>query len=249
MAKLRAQDIQMIVQTLPRDVKALLKETAGRVFLAGGAIRARITGEPVSDYDLWGQSKQDLGQRAELFAAKRGVRLMSTANAHTILTEGRTPVQFITRWVFDRPEECVHSFDFTIAGAAIWYEAGTPGCWTSYCHEDFYADLAAKRLVYQFPDRNEDAGGSLMRVQKFLHKGYSISPGNLAAVIARLTMRLREKYMRCDEPMRARILLGLLREVDPLVVVDGVELVSEDANTTDPELAEYYQDKVEGGDV
>jgi len=245
MAKLMEQDIQMIVQTLPKDVKKVLQDNPNKLFLAGGAIRARITSEPVSDYDIWGQDKQELGRLAELFAAKRGVRLMTTENAHTILTEGRTPVQFITRWVFDTPPDCVYSFDFTIAGAAVWYSEGVDGSggWRSYCADTFYADLAAKRLVYQMPDRNEDAGGSLMRVQKFLHRGYSISPGNLAKVVARLTMRLHDKYMNCNEEMRGRIILGLLREVDPLCVVDGVELMVEDARTTDPDLSEYYLSK------
>lgn len=238
MAKLNPQDLQLIVMSLPKDVKKLLENNPARIFLAGGSIRSRVAGEPVSDYDLWGQDKPSLGNFAELFAAKRGVRVMATENAYTILSEGRTPVQFITRWVFQRPEECAESFDFTIASAAVWFEHGL---WQSYCHESFYQDLASKRLVYMMPARNEDAGGSLMRVQKFIRRGYSISPGNLAAVIARLTMRIScNSFSACDEEMRGRIILGLLREVDPLIVVDGCELLAEQAMVNDPDLERFY---------
>lgn len=205
----------------------MLKKAGPTLFLAGGYIRARIAGEEVSDIDLWGSDVQELGRLAELLAAQRSVRCMSTPNAHTIITPDRYPVQFITRWVFSTPELCCESFDFTIASAAIWYDTTQSG-WCSYCHEDFYRDLASKSLTYMSPVRNEDAGGSLMRLQKFMHKGYSISPGNLAKVIARLAMGIRfiGKEAR-DEVWLSQLFLGLLRQVDPLVVVDGVELEDE----------------------
>lgn len=225
MAMLYDQDVNNVVRNLPKDVRALLKANPGRIFLAGGYIRDRISGAPINDIDLWGVDSVELGTVAELFGAKRGVRVMSTDNAHTILTQGRSPVQFITRWVFDYPGACADSFDFTVCSAAIWYEGDR---WESYCHNDFYADLAGKRLVYTYPARNEDAGGSLMRVQKLIRRGYSISPGNLAGVIARLTTRFYDDFLHHDERHRARVILGLLREVDPLVVVDGVELPEED---------------------
>lgn len=238
--KLYAADMQRIIRSLPKDVVKALKEADGKLFLAGGFIRARIAGEQVSDIDLWGANKNDLGIMAELFAAKRGVRAMKTDNAYTILAEGRSPVQFITRWTFDTPEQCCESFDFTIASAAIWYKKDNTahdqmegehkwgGTWESYCHEDFYRDLASKSLVYTCPTRNEDAGGSMMRVQKFLHKGYSISPGNLSKVIARLAMGVRFIASEAKtEEWLAQLLLGLLREVDPLCAVDGVELEDE----------------------
>lgn len=221
---LNPYDVQRIVKSLPKDIVSLLKKANGTIFLAGGFIRARIAGEEVNDIDLWGANLEDLGQKAELLAAQRGVRAMVTDNAWTILTPNRAPVQFITRWVFDTPEKCCESFDFTIASAAVWYDEG----WKSCCHEDFYRDLASKSLTYMSPVRNEDAGGSMMRVQKFLHKGYSISPGNLAKVIARLAMGVRfiAKDVRSEEWL-SQVILSLLREVDPLAVVDGVELEDE----------------------
>jgi hypothetical protein len=239
-------DLQRIVKTLPSDIVKLLKESGGRVFLAGGFIRASIAGEKINDIDLWGSSKHHLGLLADALTSKRNGQghktiCMRTENAYTVLTQGRTPVQFITRWVFEEPEHCAESFDFSIASAAVWWnptlewrEGPYPrvGGWDSYCADSFYRDLASKSLVYMSPARNEDAGGSFMRLQKFMHKGYSISPGNLAKVVARLVSKVRFRESDSEEHT-SQVILGLLREVDPLVVVDGVELRDEQATADD----------------
>lgn len=223
--QLYPEDIQRVVTSLPKDVVSLLKKNTN-LFLAGGFIRAKIAGEPPNDIDIWGSSEEQLGAVAELLAAQRQVRAMKTSNAYTIIANGRVPVQFITRWVFDEPEKCCESFDFTIASAAIWY---SPVGWQSYCHERFYRDLASKSLVYMSPVRNEDAGGSFMRLQKFIAKGYRISPGNLAKVTTRLLQGIRyDDFLKKSEEWQTQVILGMLREVDPLTVVDGIELEDEE---------------------
>jgi hypothetical protein len=73
----------------------------------------------------------------------------------------------------------------------------------------------------------EDAGGSMLRVRKFLQRGYSIQSVSLAGVISRLVGKLDLQNKSYGEKEIARIITGLLREVDPLTVVDGVELVDE----------------------
>jgi hypothetical protein len=227
MNELLPEDLNYIVRNLPKDVRALIQKTRG-IYLAGGFIRAMVAGEQVADIDLWGASKEELDRQAEMFAAKRGVRCMTTENAHTILTPNRTPVQFITRWVHTSPEALAQSFDYTIAQAVIWF---SDYGWTSWCGEHFYPDLAAKRLRYTCPARNEDAGGSMLRMTKFLNKGYKISPESMGKVIARLTMGFRDNYMEYDEEMRGLVAIGKLREVDPLTIVDGVESVEDNDNT------------------
>lgn len=237
MNTLYPEDIQRVVTSLPKDVRKMLKDASGGLFLAGGFIRAKIAGEAPNDIDIWGASELLLNNSAVLLAAQRGVRDMKTQNAHTILSHGRTPVQFITRWIFAEPAQCCESFDFTIASAAIWYE---DGAWLSYCNERFYRDLASKALTYMAPVRNEDAGGSFMRLQKFIAKGYHISPGNLAKVTARLLQGIRpaklQQFYSADEDWQSRVLLSLFREVDPLTIVDGVELEDEVTNAEDFEV-------------
>ena len=85
----------------------------------------------------------------------------------------------------------------------------------------FYADLAAKRLIYRSPLRNEDAGGSLLRVLKFYQRGYRIPLNSLGAVIARLVNAVDEEKIGAfagnHEQKLAKVLTALLHEVDPAI--------------------------------
>ena len=227
------EDLNYIVNRLPTDVRKLMKK--GNIYLAGGFIRSCIANEQVNDIDLWGADAEQLKVTAQLFAGERKVRCMMTDNACTILTPNRTPVQFITRWTYDDPVRLAESFDYSIASAVIWYDRADAqpadgsrvyGQWKSHCHENFYADLASKRLRYLFPVRNEDAGGSMLRMTKFLARGYRIAPESLAGLIARMNAGIRrDDFMDKDEGYQTKVYAGLLREVDPLTIVDGCEVL------------------------
>jgi hypothetical protein len=152
---------------------------------------------------------------AELLAYKICTKkedVYKTDNAYTV--KGRVPVQIIHRWIFQTPEAVSDSFDFTICCAVIFF-TGTK--FDSYCDDRFYIDLASKRLVYRSPIRNEDAGGSMLRVLKYYQKGYRIPLDSLGKVIARLVNKLDfDRNANLDEEQeKAKIITGLLREVDP----------------------------------
>ncbi len=109
-------------------------------------------------------------------------------NAITI-RGGRYKVQIIKRWQFAKAADCLAAFDFTISCACLWAVAGK---WESACRDDFYSDLAAKRLTYLSPTRDEEAAGSMMRVMKFLRRGYYIPQKDMGAVIARMVMKAQQ---------------------------------------------------------
>lgn len=223
MSELTPTDLHFVVSRTPKDIRALME--TGHLFLAGGFIRSTIAGEKVNDIDLFGRSKDELEAAAKDIALSRHGRYFGTDNAFTVLAAPRTPVQFIHRWLFNDPLQCAASFDFTIAQAVIWKDAGN--CRSS-CSDRFYSDLAARRLYYTSPIRNEDAGGSLLRVRKFLAAGYNIQAPSLAAVIARLVKGIHpSKFAETGEDAIADIVTGLLREVDPLRVVDGMDIIDE----------------------
>ena len=229
---LSTDDMRHVLRAMPRDARALMTSRAkrgipGRIFLAGGAIRAIIAGEPVNDWDFLGESPLAVEDFVRsLKAARSGIpaRIHVTRNAQTLLTLGHSAVQGITRWCYAEPERLLAEFDFTIAQAVIWREADA---WRSACADTFYADLAAKRLVYTEPKREEDAGGSMLRVMRFVRRGYSISPEQLAKVMSRLLARYEPGS---GQPMDL-VIAGLLREVDPLAKIDGLDL---DDGETDP---------------
>lgn len=223
MKTLTTIDLNFVLSRLPKDLIGLVKKH--NLIIAGGFIRETISKGIVSDIDLFGKSKEVLELAALNLSASRKGRKIETDNAFTVLSPPRKPVQFIIRWLFDDPEKCCNSFDFTVCQAAIWFEKEDfeIGEWKSVVSENFYHDLAAKRLVYTCPDRVEDAGGSMLRVIKFIKRGYDISPESLSVVISRLISKI-DFTRDIDEKEVGFIIAGLLREVDPLNIVDGIEL-------------------------
>lgn len=248
--ELRKNDLDYIVRHIPKDIKTLLIHNPGTL-VGGGFIRAIIAGEKVSDIDIFGPNGEWLNRLADSLAEDRGVKAHKSANAITILAQPRWPVQFIIRWLFQSPVECSDSFDFTICKAVIWPDVSIHSVlnkegnaitgkikrfvtWKSLCHEDFYSDLAARRLVYTFPNRNEDAGGSFMRVKKFLQKGYNVQTATLAGVVARLCMGIDQIKKAVPginqneaEQWLTKLIQSKLLEVDPLIIHDGMSLVNE----------------------
>ncbi|MBT2773803.1 hypothetical protein J7J47_16395 [Halomonas sp. ISL-60] len=202
------------------------------LMLGGGFIREVVAGLPPNDIDLLGPSVDRLKLAAtELYHKRKGeARVLETDNAITHVAPPRTTVQFMTRWTFDDPVPLMQSFDFTVCQAVVYWtpcsteDAG--GYWDSVISDRFYPDLASRRLTYTQPDRHEDAGGSMLRMRKFLGRGYHIGADSLAAVMARVVSRIdMDKLPGTGEDAYANVIRGLLREVDPLLVIDGIEPV------------------------
>lgn len=232
MNKLDRQDLAWAVRRLPKKLKAIMQEHSwiGKIYVGGGFLRASIAREEINDVDVFVQSKHD----AELLANKltdKKEDIHKTDNAYTI--KGKLPIQIIDRWLFTKPEDVANSFDFTIACAVIYFHEAITihGLhqldetkhilkWGSYIDERFYVDLAAKRLTYRNPVRNEDAGGSLLRVLKFYQKGYRIPLDSMGMVIARTMSAVNLDSISgglSEVEVIGKIVTGLLREVDPSI--------------------------------
>lgn len=231
--ELLKNDLRYVVTRLPRDIRTLLTENARKLYVGGGFIRATVAGETPGDIDLFGNDAAALDAMAVLLASRRpGSKLHRSKNAITLITPDRLMVQFITRWTFDRPQALVDSFDFTVCQAAIWRTGSMSNdAWGSAIGTGFYPDLAGRRLVYTRPIRIEEAGGSMLRVLKYVKRGYSIQVDSLGAVMARCASNFKpnEESHLHGEPGLALTLAGRLREVDPSLVVDGFELVDDHA--------------------
>ncbi len=211
--KLGKHDFIWAIQRMPENLKTVMKEEwwHNNVFVGGGYLRAIVAGEKVNDIDVFVKSEKD----AELLAYKLCYDkkdVHKTDNAFTI--KGKTVIQIIHRWVFEKPEDVANSFDFTVCCAVIHFDGSK---FDSFCDDNFYIDLASKRLVYRIPVRNEDAGGSMLRVLKYYQKGYRIPLDSLAAVIARLIKSLKPELDIQNEFETSKVLTGLLREVDPAI--------------------------------
>lgn len=241
MITLDKNDVYWCARRLPRPLAEFLKDHP-RAIVGGGFIRACIAQEHAADVDVFAPDAEAAKAWAQLLFAKnpkafRGVH--ETDNAFTVIG-GTLPIQFIHRWSFPSAEALLESFDFTIACAAVWWNS-TARYWMSLADDRFYMDLAAKRLIYRSPKRNEDAGGSMLRVLKFYQRGYRIPLDSLGAVTARLAMAVKwdevhqatEDQMPTEERV-AMVLTGLLREVDPLIDIDHVSHLPSQRDEPEP---------------
>lgn len=216
MTRLDYRDLDRCVRRLPPALVKTIQERES-LMVAGGFIRTVITNERPSDIDVFATddkgAKTAAGNyRQRCGPADRQPKQVDTDNAITVLT--RPPVQFIHRWTFDGPDKLIQSFDFSIARAVIWWSGAR---WESMIDDRFYVDLAARRLVFMAPSSNT-SGGTLLRLQKFIARGYRASAANIAAIAAQLARdAMREKTIvgAGIEDEVARQMIRLVREVDP----------------------------------
>lgn len=228
MPELNQYDLQWCVRRLPPSIRRMIKREI--VVVAGGFIRACISGEKLNDIDMFVDSKEYAEQLAAGLVGDDKKRLRKTDNAITLKGFSVTP-QFITRWVFDTPREAIDSFDFTICQAAFWWDHYCQK-WCSVVGDQFYQDLAAKRLIYTNPVRSEDIGGSMLRILKYYQRGYRTPLSSLSDVITRLVggvnlgpenMTEQTEHGICVSPVEfSRVIKGLLVEVDPALDPDHI---------------------------
>ena len=233
--ELNKHDLSWCVRRLPKVLRNHIKK--GSIAVAGGYIRACVTGEQVNDIDLFCSTKEFAKKSAIELVDGDEKRLHTTENAITIMGI-RPTAQFITRWVYDNPEDIIKSFDWTICQAAFWWakesedEENDNGRWESSCSESFYHDLASKRLIYTFPNRLEAPGGSILRVLKYYQRGYRITLDSFAGVISRVVAGVDftrsgsscivDESGNLDAAQFHKVIKGLLEEVDPNVDPDHI---------------------------
>jgi|GEM_PF-1122865 len=213
--QLLLDDILWVVRRLPAPLRDyMLTHRQGKLFLAGGFVRDCISNAKPSDIDLFVPSKDAATAAMVEICTAFGWdprKSIETENAYTIPLKP-TPIQIIHRWTFESPEPAIESFDFTIAQAAIWTECGG---WRGIASDRFYPDLAAHRLVYTSPIRQEEPGGSFLRMLKFYQRGFRITLESAGSLVARLVRDVDRGKVGDDEQAFGRVVAGLLREVDP----------------------------------
>lgn len=208
--ELNPQDLSWCVRRLPPDLAKALKDSAGKLIVAGGFIRACIAREDILDIDLFARDLDEATGFRDLLLKGREAG-PETANAYTLIGGLYPPLQIVHRWTFDSPLDIAPSFDFTIAAAAIWYDGNE---WRSSCDEHYYRDLAAKRLTYRMTAQNSDTGGSMLRMMKFYARGYTAPLESIAAITAKLAVLAQGGSVASADSLIEQILVHL-REIDP----------------------------------
>jgi hypothetical protein len=145
-------------------IKEIKKITNNEVpfWIAGGAISSVVTGETVNDYDLFSPYPEALYDKLKENIGKVSFETKYFANFYL----DKYKIQVIRRYAPKTPQEIFDTFDFTMVCGAYDGETFT-------CHDDFWQDIAQRRLVINrltFPLR------TLERVGKYSRRGYTMCP-------------------------------------------------------------------------
>ncbi|MGL5014698.1 MAG: hypothetical protein ACRC6V_10465 [Bacteroidales bacterium] len=147
------------------------------VVLAGGALTSMFSGQPVNDLDMYFSSPKALSEFLdwnELFIQSATDKAL-TCTIRTAQYSSVT-IQCIYFDYFEKAEDIFESFDFSVNMAAYDFDSGE-----FVFHPEFFKDLAMKKLVFNpktcFPIV------SMMRTQKYIKRGYTISNKDFRKII------------------------------------------------------------------
>jgi hypothetical protein len=184
--KLHNNFTQMVVAAMPSALRHTLMYTNACV--AGGYVRDIISGREPKDIDVFvenGQTAKDVQDRLEwdLESARTKENKNSvTVDSYDPLVT-MPPIQIVNRWYVWPPEELVETFDWGICQAAVYYDGRE---WQGVCTQAFIDDLTNETATYMAPDRDEDAGASVLRMVKLARKGYTISEESISGCVGRM---------------------------------------------------------------
>jgi hypothetical protein len=162
-------------------------------FLAGGAALSLMTGNKINDLDLYFASREAV---AEFIEENSGVYLHSVTDKSISLSlsttkYGTKEFQLIYFDSYSNADEIFSDFDYTCCMCAYSFDDKQ-----FYFHTDFWEHLGAKKLAFspstKFPII------SLLRVEKYQQKGFSISNGELrkiALAISKLNLEDKSEFI------------------------------------------------------
>ena len=180
-------------------------------YLAGGAVRAVFTSEPVKDFDIFFRSREDFDRCLEAIGSTPddSVTFTQTDTAWTH-NDGKMLYQLICA-EFGEPAEVIKKFDFTCCMAA----------WTGkeFILDDlFLKHCAQRRLVF-----NPNAGYpicSAWRAIKFVKRGWNF-PG---VEVIKLALKMHHIKIDTHADLKTQ-LLGIdtlfLKELTDALATDG----------------------------
>jgi hypothetical protein len=155
---------KQILEKLPEDIR-------DQVCVAGGAVRDKLIGAEIKDYDLFVQSK-DVEDKLMKFLADEGKEGNVNSQVANYTFEGKW-LQVIRGKYYDiTTTEVIDSFDFTICCAMITSKG-------IRVHNEFYRSVATKHLLI---NRITFPLATLERMQKYIQKGYSACNGTLSLI-------------------------------------------------------------------
>lgn len=144
-------------------------------FIAGGAILSTFTKTEINDYDLYFYTEEDF-KNFNNCINNCASKILETDRSITYVRSGQV---FQLCKVFGTPQEIFNKFDFTVCMAALPCAIGENGLETKefVFSETFLSDVMSKSLI--FNEKTLYPLNSLVRLKKYLNKGYEINSVNM----------------------------------------------------------------------
>jgi hypothetical protein len=138
-------------------------------YIAGGAIRDVFSlGYFTSDIDIFFPNRIEAAKAIKAFRKNRAtIGFHNKQLVNVYLNEQK--IQIVKAYLYSNTKELIDDFDFTVCSAC--YDGNK-----FYLHDNFFEDLAAKRLVI---NSLRLPLNTMKRVIKYVHKGFHICDGNL----------------------------------------------------------------------
>lgn len=156
--------------TVKYKLKFLLDMFKGiNYYIAGGCLRDLFSiGHITSDIDVFFPNRKEVAKAIKALRknkVKCGFHNKQLANFYY----KKQKIQIIKSFLYPTVQDIINDFDFTVCSVAYDGKA-------FYCHDGFFYDLAAKRLMINHVRLPLN---TLSRVVKYVKKGYTICNANL----------------------------------------------------------------------
>lgn len=163
-----------------------------KAVLAGGAITSLMSGKEVNDYDIYFRTKEAL---SEVFANIYNISSQEFLGQYEMITKfatkrsmlciekySKAKIQLIHYKMHENIESIFNSFDYSVNMAAFDFATEE-----FVFHKDFWK--AVSQRVLRFNPQTDFPVTSLMRVQKYKEKGYTISKAQMLRIAFTIASR------------------------------------------------------------
>lgn len=156
---------------------------SNRCILAGGAITSIFNNRDINDVDIYFRSLESLEELLEdIWGSSKWI--VSQTDKALLMKYNELLVQLIYFNVFDKVEDIFKTFDFTVCMGAFDFEKEE-----FILHKDFFKHNCEK--ILKFNEKTSFPIMSMLRVQKYEDKGYSISkPEFIRILLACMNMKI-----------------------------------------------------------
>jgi hypothetical protein len=170
------------IDMLPTSIQ---KEFDEKSFIGGGAIYSLYNGQEPKDYDFFVTEERFARVIHTAFSLnpnlkfRGGVKVGSFKGLHMVVTDNAISIgkfQIITRWV-GTPYEVIGQFDFK--HNMFYYQNGRVETVSNWSFLD------DNKLRYNH-DRARDICGTIIRVKKFVERGFTITNSEMSKMLLKL---------------------------------------------------------------